>query len=435
MKNIDTHSLFFPSQHITDPKWFAGRKNDIENALQSLCIPGASMIIFGERGGGKTSFLEMVKMLASGESNHLIYKYNFQKRFSPSKLKYKIISFTCNDGSKTTAKVLQNLITNPDGLKKFISSKKEYEEIEKRVKGGLGGILSFLSVDGESSIRRRQREFQEEDIFELFTNLIKTISGQFLSKDEGLLIVVDEFDLVEDSRKMASLIKTLSKDKVKFALSGIADSYQNLIEGHASINRQIMYGRINIKSMSEQEIKEVFDLIEKNTEGKIRFDPAFYKEVNQRSNGFPYFVQLLGQLALDNALQIEAPSTPYIINNKHLKNGIKKLSFYEVQMEDDYKSIIGDNPEKEFIIRYLAKQISKKIKDEDIFNYCYKAGMQVPQPKNIMKSLLAHREPHFLIREKEKSDYVMFVNSLFKTYINARNVELIKMQDGKFILP
>ena len=38
-KQIDIHSLFFHGQHIDDPKWFAGRKYDIERALKSLCSP------------------------------------------------------------------------------------------------------------------------------------------------------------------------------------------------------------------------------------------------------------------------------------------------------------------------------------------------------------------------------------------------------------
>ena len=59
MSDIDIDNIFFPSQHITDPKWFAGRKGDIEKALQTLCTAGASMLIYGERGVGKTSFVEI----------------------------------------------------------------------------------------------------------------------------------------------------------------------------------------------------------------------------------------------------------------------------------------------------------------------------------------------------------------------------------------
>lgn len=434
MKDIDTHALFFPSQHITDPKWFAGRKGDIESSLQSLCTPGASMIIFGERGVGKTSFTQMVKMLAAGDSNHLLYKHNFQKRFPPNKLKFKIASFTCNEGSKTTAKVLQNLITNPLGIRQFISSRKEYEESNDKTKFGLGGLLNFFSIETESDVRTRLKEFQEEDIFELFTNLIENISSQILATNEGLLIVIDEFDLVEDSKKMASIIKTLSKDNIKFLLCGIADSFSSLIEGHASINRQIMYGRIHIKLMSEIEIKEVFDLVEENTNKKIRFDPEFYKEVSRKSNGYPYYVQLFGKLALDEALIQNDNNNLLIVHHKHLRDGIKKLSSIEIQMEEDYLSIIGNNAEKEFILRCMARQVSKKIDDKELCNFCHKKGMNAPNPKNILKSLLAHRTPHFLMREKEGSDYILFTDPLFKTFINSRESELLKDEDNVEII-
>ena len=51
MNNLlfDIDNIFFPSQCIDDPKWFAGRKLDIEKALHSLCTSGASILVYGER--------------------------------------------------------------------------------------------------------------------------------------------------------------------------------------------------------------------------------------------------------------------------------------------------------------------------------------------------------------------------------------------------
>lgn len=434
MKDVDIHSLFFPSQHITDPKWFAGRKGDIENALQSLCMPGASMIVFGERGSGKTSFVEMIKQLASGD-HQLIFKHNFQKLFPPKKIKYKIISFTCNDGAKTTSKVLQNLITNPDGIKKLIPYKEDIIESSLKSKLEIGGLLSFFTAGINGETKTTESAYKEEDVFEVFTNLVLTVSTEILAEDEGLLIVVDEFDLVEDSEKMASLIKTLSKDKVKFMLCGIADSYDSLIKGHKSIIRQIMYGRIQIGLMTEQEIDEVFKLVTYNTNNKVHFEDSFKKEVSLKSQGFPYFVQLFGKLALDNAMLLSGGKAPLKINNSHLKNGLKRLTSIEMEMEHDYLSIIGENPEKELAIKFLSRHVGKKIKDGELFNYLHKNKISSPNAKNTLKSLLSHREPHFLLREKSNSEYVLFVDTLFRTFINCREAEFLKIIDGKYTLP
>lgn len=428
MTKLDIHSLFFPSQHITDPKWFAGRKSDIERALQSLCSPGASMVVFGERGCGKTSFVEMIKLLAMGES-YLLYKHNFHKKFSPSKLQFKTICFTCNSETDTTAKVLHNLITSPNGIRKLIHGRTEREEetLKARVGANIFKILQ-MGIDAEKKISIAN--FEEENVFELFTNLITTIANDLLAPKEGLLIVVDEFDLVKDSQKMASLIKTLSKDNVKFLLSGIAESYDKLLKGHRSIMRQLIYGRIQIPLMSEEEIKEVFCLLEENTKGNIRIEPNFVVDVKKKSNGFPYYVQLFGKLAAEEYLNERGEHLPMIIHSQHLNKGLKKLGLYEYQMESDYLSIVKDNPYKEFILRFLARQTAKKIRDEDIFSYCFKHDIRQPLPKNTLTSLLANRDPQFLIREHSDSNYVSFLDSLFKTFVNSRRFELL-WEDGE----
>ncbi len=36
MKQIDINNTFFPGHEIDDPKWFAGRKYDIERTLHYL---------------------------------------------------------------------------------------------------------------------------------------------------------------------------------------------------------------------------------------------------------------------------------------------------------------------------------------------------------------------------------------------------------------
>ncbi len=433
MTNVNLYSTFFPGQHIEDPKWFAGRKLDIERALKTLCSPGASMVVFGERGVGKSSFVEMIKLIASGNS-HLLYKYNFQKLFPLEKFQYKIISIECDAEANTTSKVLQRLITSPLGIKSIISSR--IEKIESTVKDKYSlDLLKIFSIGNESESKVTSTEFKEESIFELFTNLILTISKNVLGPNEGLLIVIDEFDLVEDSSKMASLIKTLSKNNVKFLLSGIGETYEQLLKGHTSVSRQLVYGRINISPMTSFEITDLFNLVEQNSNKQIRFEKSFIDEVANKSNGYPYFVQLFGQLALDNCISLKGNQTPIIIHNQYLKNGIQKLGLFEYQMEKDYLSIIKENPLKELVLRFLAKSTAKKIHDDEIYTFCFKSKVMQPQPKNIIASLLGHREPQFLLRENDESSYVSFVNPLFKTFVHSREPELIRLIDNELILP
>jgi len=65
--SIDVHSVFTPGQEIMDPSKFSGRRGHIEQAVKALCRPGASMIVYGERGVGKSSLVEMIKLVAQDQ--------------------------------------------------------------------------------------------------------------------------------------------------------------------------------------------------------------------------------------------------------------------------------------------------------------------------------------------------------------------------------
>ncbi|MGN6396549.1 MAG: hypothetical protein ACTHMI_13355 [Mucilaginibacter sp.] len=432
MSQINLYSTFTPGQHIENPKGFAGRKFDLERALKSLCSAGSSIVVYGERGVGKSSFIEMIKLIATGDT-HLLFRHNLHKLFPPEKFKFKIISLECDAEANTTAKVLQRLITSPYGIKSIISSR--IEKIEGTVKDRYSlDLLKIFSIGYENENKVTTTEFKEDSIFETFTNLVLTISKYVLQPNEGLLIAIDEFDLVTDSDKMASLIKTLSKNNIKFLLSGIAESYEQLLSGHQSISRQLFYGRIQIKPMVSSEVKDLFQLVEQNNNNKIRFEPSFTEEVISKSNGYPYYVQLFGQLALDNYAETKGLQTPIIIHKQYLSKGIQKLGSLEIEMENDYLNIIKENPIKEIILKFLARTISRKISNEEIYVQCHKVGIMPPIPKNAIASLLGHREPQFLLREFEGSNYVQFTNPLFKIYAHTREPELIKMQNNEYVI-
>ena len=430
---LDIHNTFFPNQHIEDPKWFAGRKADIEKALMALCRIGSSIIVYGERGVGKSSFTQMIKLLATG-TPHLLYKHNFQKLYPPDKFKFKTISTECDAECTSTAKVLQRLITSPLGIKSLISSRIDTIETIIKDKQALD-LLRIINFGTESENKVIRSEFKEENIFETFTNLIITISRNLLNPNEGLLIAIDEFDLLDDSHKMASIIKNLSKNNVKFIISGIAESYDQLLDGHASVARQFTFGKINITPMSFNEVADLFGIVESNSNNQVRFEEGFIKDVWEKSSGYPYFVQLFGQLALDSYVKLRGEQGSMLIHSQYLKSGLKSLGIFEHQMDKDYLAIIKENPAKELVIKFISSKVARRIKDEEIYSICHKHNLMPPQPKNIIASLLGHREPQFISRHTEDSDYLFFINPLFKVYVNSREPELIRIRNNDYYIP
>ena len=429
MHKFDIHNLFCPGQEILDPERFAGRRNNISQAIKALCRQGTSILVYGERGVGKTSFVEMVKLIAQDQVE-LIHRYKLQN-ITPSKgFKYKIISIECDEDVDITDKVLQRLITSPEGISGLVGPK--IDKIETTVKDHLGinFLKSIASMQYSHEEKLIRKEFEEVSIYELFSNLIIYITQYILKQDEGLLIVIDEFDRVKDNTKISSVIKTLSKGKVKFLISGIAESYIDLIKYHASIERQLFQGKIKINPMDGEEIENVFHLVHKNSKGILNFEKGFIDEVKVRSDGFPYYVQLFGQLALDNFVASYGSGKRDYITKTHLVNGLKDFSQYEPKLEQIYLSVIGDDPSRELVLKGLSVQLPRRIQQGNVFRYCNKRGL--PQPRQILSILLGIRNPRII--ERISREFITFSDPLFKIYVSVRPpVHLKKNSEGYYI--
>jgi len=262
MKKIDINNTFFPGHEIDDPKWFAGRKSDIERTLQALSRKGNSVIVFGERGIGKSSFVSMIRMIAEGNT-FLIHKHQLHKKYNKDFFNYQVASITCDAGTQNLEQILQRILTSPEGLKKIVQTRLVSSEQKSTDSVGLN-FLKLLSLSTTSTDTKIEKAVEEKSVIETFTNVVLTIQNEILKREENLLIVIDEFDLVEDKSKLATLMKALSKGKVKFLISGIASDYSELIEGHKSVSRLLYQGRIKITPMTEDEVNNIFDLAENN---------------------------------------------------------------------------------------------------------------------------------------------------------------------------
>ena len=69
--------VYTPSSPIDDARFFQGRKRELDCIEESLTMPGKHIIIFGDRGVGKTSFLN----IAMRNKNCLIYGCSSRDNF------------------------------------------------------------------------------------------------------------------------------------------------------------------------------------------------------------------------------------------------------------------------------------------------------------------------------------------------------------------
>lgn len=420
MTQLNFHNIFSPSQEIIDPDKFAGRIQNIKQSIKALCRDGASMIVYGDRGVGKTSFVEMVKLIAQGQVE-LIHRYKLKNFAPPNGFQYKVICIECDEDVDSTEKVLHRLITSPEGIRGLLGPQLEKIETTVKEQHTLNLFKTIISFGGSSEEKTTQSYDKELNVVELFNNLVLIINQSILRKNEGLLIVVDEFDKVLDNRVFSSIIKTLSKGKIKFLISGIAENYFQLLESHASIERQLFHGKIRISPMSRDEIQNVFELATKNSNQMLNFEKSFINEVADRSNGYPYYVQLFGQLALDFCVENYGIECSLNLNKSHLIGGLKNFALYQPELEKIYLIAIGATPEKELLLKALSVQLPIRIDQTNVFNYCITRGLS--NPKNVLSSLLSLKNPEILHRiDKDK---IEFRDPLFKIFANIRKPEFI----------
>lgn len=431
LQEIDIFSCFFPSQEITDPRFFAGRMPQFDIALRALSSPGSSMIVFGDRGVGKSSFVSMIKNIVGGD-HYLLYKHELHKRYNLGSIKFHTIFTECNESMETTEKVLSSLITSPNGIKKFIKGRIESFESSKKVGFSISKIFSdLLGFNYEGEDKQVSTGFKPETITQDFIDLVMEVEKSLLLPGEGLLIIIDEFDLLKDNSGFASIIKNLSKNRVKFLISGIAESYDQLISSHRSIERTLFNGRINIAPMKKDELEEIFELIHVRYNKRINFNSKFIEAVFNLSHGFPYYAQILGQLSTNAALISQKSKQVITVNTQHLNLAQQELVKFEPNLDNLYLSVIGSNPEKELLLKTLSSQIPSNILHKDVLINC--AKKQVANPQSVLNSILAQRDPQVL--RKINIDSVTFINPLFKIYSNSRTPEYIKALPDGFYLP
>jgi hypothetical protein len=118
------------------------------------------------------------------------------------------------------------------------------------------------------------------------------------------VVVIDEFDRVHDAavrHLFADTLKALSDQAVPatIILVGVADSVDQLIEEHPSIERSL--AQIHMPTKSADELAEIID--KGMAVAKLDVDGDFREDVVRLAHGLPNYVHLLAQNAAKHAVK------------------------------------------------------------------------------------------------------------------------------------
>lgn len=252
--------VFTPSAPVATKDLFSGRFDQIRTTLNSINQAGQHVVIYGERGVGKTSLANVVQAFMPENTMNIV-----------------TVKVNCDAGTTFT------------GL--FRSVLADITLTQTRLQAGFNAAV-------ETSTQTLMHMIPPEE--EINPNSLRLIFRQIGAK---VIIIIDEFDRVEDDdtkRLLADTIKNFSDYNldVTFILVGVADSVDKLIAEHQSVERAL----VQIK-MPRMVVAELAGIIEKGTEKLgMAIDEGAKTRVINLSQGLPHYTHLLALYAHQSAI-------------------------------------------------------------------------------------------------------------------------------------
>ncbi len=206
-------NAFRPAKEIDDPDKFAGRKDAVQQAYYGLIGEGTHIAIVGNRGIGKTSLARQIVSLSNG-NNDLLSKLQLAH---DRKLDFLSFYLTCGNSIKSSQDLLERLLTSKACLADWIydipKAAKAIEGFKPKAGASLLGVELGIAYEKNSEVTR-ESAMPQQSIDAIFTNVAEAISEQPLAQD-GVLIVIDEFDQIADPTGFAFILKVNRNERTK----------------------------------------------------------------------------------------------------------------------------------------------------------------------------------------------------------------------------
>jgi Cdc6-like AAA superfamily ATPase len=269
--------IYTPSYPIEIKELFAGRTEQLKAVFDFLRQKGKHIIVFGDRGVGKTSFANVIKVFC--ETNKQVAKV-----------------------SCSTEDTFETLFHN-------VFSKLTYDYEEAQQKIGFG-----------SEIEKTNKSL-------IFSNLYTPdqLNIQVLTSVFGLInpiVILDEFDRLSAEKFnkaiFTDLIKNLGDNlpNTTLIIVGVSEDVSSLIDEHLSIERNL--SQIYMPSMSHDEITTIITKGEEPLQ--LTFDDSVKERIVNLSSGYPHFTHSLCYYSTTAAVWDSSSA----ITDQHLNISIKQ---------------------------------------------------------------------------------------------------------------
>lgn len=258
--HVRAAKVFQPRTPITTRELFAGRWSQMTTLADAVGQAGLHVVIYGERGVGKTSLSNVVKPL--------IHVFDAGGSSTPERL---VVRTNASSGD-TFSSIWKNIFT-------------EITWEDERPAAGLVAGKKRMPI---------LRAFDMDDVTLNADNV-----RRLLARLPGALFIVDEFDraIVETTQEFTDLMKALSDFSVNCTviLVGVSDTVDALVSNHGSISRALV--QIRLPRMDTKELAEILTNAEKALSEKslsVSFSDDAANLIVHISQGLPHYTHLLG---------------------------------------------------------------------------------------------------------------------------------------------
>lgn len=382
---------FQPAREITDPKKFAGRLKQVEQAC-TLLLSGTPIFIHGHRGIGKTSLARQIELIANGNNTLLI---EMKSQFADVKFDYVTCYIQRDDSIRNINSLVYRLMIDSTCFARWTPD--------------LGMAAPFPYEDGGGL---------NPALISDFWNRAHKVAE--LGRT-GLLIIIDEFERIPDHAGFASLLKTAPRN-ITFVITGIGSTERDLVRDHNSIERQLDEGRLLVEPMSEDELRTIVRRAEEQISNIIRFDERSTEQLIKLSQGQPYMLHLVGKHALLLAHELKATLIGTELIEKAKMEIVKAKNSF---LEERYLKAIGNSPQRETVLRVFATFPTDSVNTSKAYPDAKAKG--VGNPSYYTGDLQKRQYGGEL--ERISDQYYGFRDPLFKAYVSATPQRLTSSEE------
>jgi Cdc6-like AAA superfamily ATPase len=423
----------FTSDVIRDPARFIGRTELLSDCIRALNSPLGLIAIYGKRGVGKSSLLRQIQQMALGDYE-LAGKAGLKALVPDRPRTYLTVFYTCDSMIRSGTDLLSRLCNDQnaeDGLLRLVPDDgKELVEFARSKEVEAGADLKVVKWGAKGVESSRYARVIPDDIVQTFRNFINAVVTHQVTgrmKRDGLLILLDEFDVIDDKTGLGSLIKSLSSDTVKFGICGVARDLNGLVKDHASVERLLEEGALHVRPMPADEAREI--LYTANT--RFRDALSFHADVIERivtlSEGYPYLIQMFGKACVNAANKAQVTDVTMSILDRVL-NDIRSGAAFPT-LESQYQRAIGNSEHRQLLLHLLAEQPEDNAMfNDEVGRVVLKSiradaqGLGVEFIDQLMPRLVDPSYGPVLVRLEDRQGIYEFANPVFRVYVKLRKI-------------